>query len=69
MKFSRPVFLSYEEAEKYKKDDKYGLAICACTNPICTPDGVNAHIVEYDKTYLCSYCKTTVLTHKISHNI
>ena len=61
---SKPVFLSYKEAEQYIKDDKCGLAICQCSIPINTPDGVNVHIVEYDKIYVCPVCNTMVLIHK-----
>lgn len=57
-KLSEPVFLSNEEAEKYKKDGKHGLAICQCPIPILLPDGVNAHVVEYDKSYICKKCGT-----------
>lgn len=61
---SKPVFLTHEEVEKYKKDDKHGLALCQCPIPIYLPDGVNAHVVEYDKIYICKDCYTLVLLSK-----
>jgi hypothetical protein len=60
-KLSEPVFLTYEEVEKYKKDDKYGLDICQCPIPIYLPDGENVHIVEYDKPYTCAKCGTKMM--------
>lgn len=61
---SKPVFLTYEEVEKYKKNDKHGLALCQCPIPIYLPDGMNAHIVEYDKIYVCGDCNTMILLSK-----
>ena len=58
---SKPVFLTYEEVEKYKKDNKHGLALCQCPIPIYLPNGVNAHVVEYNKIYVCANCNTMVM--------
>lgn len=57
-KLSEPVFLSNEEAEKINNSKTKGLAVCQCPIPIYLPDGVNAHIVEYNTPYTCAKCGT-----------
>ena len=37
-----------------------GLAICQCPLPI-TDEGYYAHIVEYNKEYVCTKCNTIMM--------
>lgn len=59
-KLSEPVFLTNEEAEKINNSKTHGLAICECPIAILLPDGVNAHVVEYNTPYTCAKCGTNM---------
>jgi len=57
---SEPVFLTFEEAEKINNSKTKGLAICQCPIAVLLPNGVNGHIVEYNKPYTCAKCGTGI---------
>lgn len=64
---SEPVFIPYEKANDEVKDKT--TAICKCPIPILLPDGMNVHIVDYNKQYICKKCGTIMCALKDDRNI